>query len=50
MEGVGDEVLIFGAATVATAVMLYYAVINFFVIGQWPCMHQPGTEYRLNSK
>ena len=31
MEGVGDEVLIFGAATVATAVMLYYAVINFFL-------------------
>ena len=26
MEGVGDEVLLFGAATVVGAVMLYYAV------------------------
>ena len=29
MEGVGDEVLLFGAATVVGAVMLYYAVISF---------------------
>ena len=26
MEGVGDEVLLFGAATLVGAVMLYYAV------------------------
>ena len=30
MEGVGDEVLLFGAATVVGAVMLYYAVIFNF--------------------
>ena len=28
MEGVGDEVLLFGAATVVGCVMLYYAVIS----------------------
>ena len=27
MEGVGDEVLLFGAATVVAAIMLYYAVV-----------------------
>ena len=30
MEGVGDEVLLFGAATVVAAIMLYYAVKSKF--------------------
>ena len=30
MEGVGDEVLLFGAATVVAAIMLYYAVMLKF--------------------
>jgi len=30
MEGVGDEVLLFGAATVVAAIMLYYAVGHMF--------------------
>ena len=36
MEGVSDEVLIFGAATVATAVMLYYAVGHMFTLVSQP--------------
>jgi len=36
MEGVGDEVLLFGAATLVGAVMLYYAVGHMFSLVSLP--------------
>ena len=48
MEGVSDEVLIFGAATVATAVMLYYAVIHFFSC-HWPMAMHASARYRVQT-
>ena len=39
MEGVGDEVLLFGVATVVGGVMLYYAALHMFSL-----VSPPGSE------